>query len=750
MRRTRPLLLLAIATVLCVVGVAFYLQNRLQQARAPAAPKSLPPGTSASAEYWSWSHTQEGRPVVEVRAANYRQISEPSRFELEKVELRIFDKDGKHFDQVGSAHAQFDIQAGMLYSDGQVDIIMGVPADGTPSGRLVFIRSSGVTFESKTGRAFTDRAAVFTFDRGEGKCVGVSYDPAFRELHMRAQAEITWRGRTPGSIPMKVEAGELMYKERDSAVLLSPWSRLTRGGTLLDAGPSVVWLDEGAIKRVEAKDARGRDLRADRRTEYAATQLYMHFAASGQIERIEGEGNARLSTRSGVSQTEATSDRLDLNFETTPEDSLLRSALARGHGRVQSMPVSSAHPQSAVIRTLRSEMIELTMTPGGREISSVSTHTPATVEFLPNEAAQKRRRLEAERVRIEYAEGSRIRTFLASDVSTRTETPAVPGSKTTPPPALTWSKDLKADFEQGSGKLARLEQWGDFRYEEGPRRGRAERATLNVATNRITLDGSARLWDTAGATSADRILLDQGNGDMTAEGKVASTRAPESSTGSKGLISASQPLQARATQMFTTDRNRRIRYAGDAVTWQGGNRIRADVIEIDRVRRTLIARGKVVSQFLDQSNDPTPKVKRPRTPGFTVVRANELEYDDQERIAHYRGAVVMNRTSVEVKSAELRAQLASGDSGAHLEKAFADNSVEIVHSVAGRTRKATGDHAEYYPGVEKIVLYGGSPLLVDSLRGSTKGNQLTWFANDDRLLVDGREGQPSMSRILRK
>ncbi|HSB17036.1 MAG TPA: LPS export ABC transporter periplasmic protein LptC [Bryobacteraceae bacterium] len=750
MRRTRPLLLLAILAVLCAVGVAFYVQKRFQLASTAPTPKSLPPGTSATAEYWSWSHTQEGRSVVEVRAANYRQIREPSRFDLEKVELRIFDKDGKRYDQVSSAHAQFDIEAGVLYSDGQVDITMGVPAEPAPAGRLVFIRTSGVTFESKTGRAFTDRLAEFTFDQGTGKCVGASYNPEFRELHMRSQAEVNWRGRTPGSIPMKIEAGELIYKERDAAVLLSPWSRLTRGGTLLEAGSSIVWLGEEAIRRVEAKDAHGSDRSEDRRIEYAAAVLYMTFAASSQVERIEGEGNAKLSSISATTRTEVSSDRLDLEFDATRSDSVLKRAWAKGRSSVQSTPVSTGSSKPAVTRTLRSDVIELTMAPGGREIASVLTHSPGTVEFVPDQAAQKQRKLDAGQIRIEYAGGNRIRNFHATDVATCTETPAIAGGKKAPPPMLTWSKELTAEFDQQSGRLARLGQSGDFRYEEGERRGRADRAVLEAASNLITLEGSARLWDAAGSTSSDRILLDQASGDMTAVGKVASTRAPESRTGSAGLISSGQPLQARADRMSTTGQNRRIRYEGDAVAWQGGNRIRADVIEIDRTGRVLTANGSVVSQFLDEPSGAESDRKPARSPGFTVVRAKELRYEDETRIAHYRGDVKMTRTATEVKAAELRAQLAAGDSGSRLEKALADGRVEILHSAPGRNRRATGEHAEYYPGEEKILLYGGSPLLVDSQRGSTKGNQLTWFANNDRLLVDGREDQPAMSRILRK
>jgi hypothetical protein len=49
-----------------------------------------------------------------------------------------------------------------------------------------------------------------------------------------------------------------------------------------------------------------------------------------------------------------------------------------------------------------------------------------------------------------------------------------------------------------------------------------------------------------------------------------------------------------------------------------------------------------------------------------------------------------------------------------------------------------------------VVLTGGAPEFIDSLRGSSSGAELTWYANNDRLLVDGREGQPAVSRILRK
>jgi lipopolysaccharide export system protein LptA len=67
-----------------------------------------------------------------------------------------------------------------------------------------------------------------------------------------------------------------------------------------------------------------------------------------------------------------------------------------------------------------------------------------------------------------------------------------------------------------------------------------------------------------------------------------------------------------------------------------------------------------------------------------------------------------------------------------------------------RTRTSTSEHAEYYAGDEKVVLNGGDPQLVDTVKGHTRGKELTWFSNDDRLIVDGAAGDPVKSTIRKK
>ena len=92
---------------------------------------------------------------------------------------------------------------------------------------MVKIHSSGVTFQSETGKATTDRKTAFEFDQGNGTAMGADYDPQTRELHLHSQVSLDWRGKTADSVPMHIEAGEAYYKERESKVVLLPWSKLT-------------------------------------------------------------------------------------------------------------------------------------------------------------------------------------------------------------------------------------------------------------------------------------------------------------------------------------------------------------------------------------------------------------------------------------------------------------------------------------------------------------------------------------------
>ena len=750
MRHARPLFLLAILAVLAGVGATYYGRLKQQTAGAPAKPKPLAPGTLATSHAFHHTQTTNGRPKLTINAEDFREVQ--GKQELTGVVLDIYHKDGNEFDHVKSAKAEFDMSQGILYSDGEVEITMGVPVNQPANGRLVVIQSSGVHVESKTGKASTDREATFKFDRGEGKAVGADYDPDTRELKMRSQARLTWRGTNPKTVPMNVEAGEVTYKEREGKVYLSPWSKLTRDAMTLNAGPGVVTISDGAIKLVETTQAHGTDQRQGRNLEYSANQLIIDFNDNNLITKITAIDHARLVTTAETAITTMTSDRVTLSFDVSFDESILQTALAEGHSMVESNPVPKAGAQLADTRVLKSEIIETRMRTGGQEIQAIETKSPGSIEFIPNREGQPHRWVNGERISIAYGEKNQIQSFRSTSVSTRTEKAKPKDAKQPPAPIVTSSKELLATFEPNSTQLAKLEQWNDFRYQEGDRRAKAERAALDESNNRIDLTGSARVWDATGSTDANKIALDQKSGDFTAEGNVSSTRMPEKSkkdskeSGSGGMLSENEPLNARAQKMRSTDSNLQIRYEGNAVLWQGANRLQGDVVEVDRDNGVLKAHGHVVSQLLDKARDDA-KTSTPAARVFTVVRAPDLEYNDDDRVAHYKNGVVLERPSMKVKAREIVAFLRSDTDDSSLDHAVADGQVEIVQTAPGRVRNGTSEHAEYYVDEDKVVLEKGQPQFVDNARGTTRGEKLTWYSKDDRLLVNG---VPAKSVLHRK
>ena len=222
MRRARPLILLAILLVLAGLGATYYFRVQQQARNAPAKPAQLPQGTLLTSHEWTYTHTSNQKTVVKVHANDLREVA--GKQYLSGVALDIQNKNGKEYDHVTSAKAEADLNAGVLYSDGDVEITMKVPVgeDPTPGGKLMGIKTSGVRVEIKTGKSSTDRLATFQFDRGEGKAVGADYDPSTRELLMRSQVDLLWRGSNPKSAPMRIEAGQVSYNERDSRVSVPP------------------------------------------------------------------------------------------------------------------------------------------------------------------------------------------------------------------------------------------------------------------------------------------------------------------------------------------------------------------------------------------------------------------------------------------------------------------------------------------------------------------------------------------------
>ncbi len=315
-----------------------------------------------------------------------------------------------------------------------------------------------------------------------------------------------------------------------------------------------------------------------------------------------------------------------------------------------------------------------------------------------------------------------------------------------------------AKFTPDTNQIATIDQPGNFRYQEGVRKAQAKRAFLEQTINRITLTDGARVSDDTGSTIADKIVMNQANGDMDASGHVVSTHAPDpNQKPGTSMLDDTKSMQAKADEMQTRENNTKVFYEGHAEIWQGANRVSAQAIDLDRDNQTLHAVGDVVSELVDNksSNQPNQASTTGNTgPVFTMVRSPELFYRDDKRIALYTGPVKLTREKMTVTAAELQAFLTpktqNNSDQSSLDHAVADGDVTVVEVRPDRTRTGTAQHCEYYTNEDKVVLNGGVAQMNDSYKGLTKGLQLTYYSGEEHLIVDGQKQVLAFTRARKK
>ncbi len=758
----RWLLLVAIAAILGGVAFKYRAQRRLLAGLTTPAPAALAADLSASSQHWSHrsKDLKTGRLIADIDAESMEQPTEASRVDLKKVTMKIYSKLGQTYDLVTSATANFNTTDRSLYSQGEVEITLNLPIEGPPVKQPTVIKSSGVTFDSNTGRADTDQPSSFTFEKGDGKATGATYDPTTRQLQMKRDVQVYWRppGSSPGHAakPMKIEAAGLSYHETTSEIWLKPWGKMTRENSIVEGNDVVVHLQDQVIRQITAVHAHGTDDFPTRKLRYAADELIMDFDDDGVAQKINGNRNANLVSTTDSAETTVTGDHVDLTFEPNGHESVLTKVAANGNSVVTAKPLPVPGRPLTETHILRSESIDMKMRPGGREIESVVTKTPGKLEFLPNAPLQHHRLLDGSDFVIAYGEKNRVDSFHSTNVKTQTDPTADELKRKSRGVSITTSKELQARFDPKTGHLATMQQSGDFAYQEGDRRARAAKATMDSDQNLIVLDTAARMSDPTGSTSADRIRLDQRTGDFTAEGNVNSSRLPDKDQKkSSEMLSGDAPLQATARKMDSRNRNRTIHYEGGANLWQGANRIQADVVDIDREKekKILVADGHVVTNLWEEPKDEAKK--KTATPILTEVHAAHMVYTEEGRLTHYTGGVLLNRPGLQVKSKELRAFLAESGAESRVEKAYADGAVEIFSTGKDRTRTGTGEHSEYFTADQKVILRGPwvrmvQKVFVDPEPTATEGTELTYYANDDSLLVTSDTAKPAQTRINQK
>src|ERR1019366_5689992 len=336
------------------------------------------------------------------------------------------------------------------------------------------------------------------------------------------------------------------------------------------------------------------------------------------------------------------------------------------------------------------------------------------------------------------------------------------------------SQMLDVIFRPGGG-VRGITQTGRGAYVDGPQKAWAERGEYTTADQMLVLGGSPRVVDNGMTTTAQTIRMSRATGDAIAEGNVKSTYSDLKAQPEGGMFASSDPIHV-ASRSMTAHRSPAIAvYTGDARLWQNANVVEAPRLQFDRDRRSLLASGESglgTGLRPGRAGESPAPTQAPGQPVSTVlvqvdksgkatpvrITSARLNYADAERKIVLGGGVTAKSSDATLTGQEMTVFLlpqsqtrqspatAGPGTAGQVERIVAEGKVGIAQP----TRHATGDRLVYTAAEDKFVLTGGAssgpPSIFDAERGKITGDSLTFFRHDDRVLVEGRETSPTITK----
>ena len=743
---------LALAAVAVVGG--FYFRARMAMRDALRdLPGKVGIDIQQTSEGFTMSKSEGGRTLFTIHASKATQFKQGGHATLHNVYIIVYGRQSDRFDRISGDDFDYDQRSGDVVSKGLVHIDMqGGIGDkaGTPSPEAknpIHLAAEGMTFHQKTGMADSDGRVDFQLAQAAGTARGATYDSKDNQLTLHAAVDINTQGKQPSHI--LAHSGTITKEPR--LVTMQGVQMTTQSRTML-ANEAVVHLaQDNSVQRVNAtgdvrlSDAEGLELRAPKGelTLGAGNTVESAWFTGGvdfesAKQRAAGHsGEMRMQFVADGAKPKAGSgspSRLQTIYASL--GTVLRQAPRPGSKNPQSMVMTSDAMTFALNEQQRLTSAE-TAGPGELTTRSADPKQPGSTV------------IDAQHFTADFGEDNRLQTLHGTGaVKVTSQSPGEPDKVST-------SQTLVAEFSP-SGEITRAVQQGDFRYQEaqsskdepGGRRAWAERATYLPLEQSMTLVGDPRVVDGGTTVEADTIRLLRGesgktSGEMFATGNVKSTYSELTPQPSGALLANSDPVHVTARAMNAAQSSGLAHYTGGARLWQGSNIVDAPTIDFDQKTRTIVAQGDLKHPVTSWFAQVDAKGKS----STVLVTAPKLNYSDTDRQAHYSGGVT-------AKSED--GVMTAGKADVFLNPAGAKQGIsgpsQLDHIVATthvlvqqQDRRVEGEKLVYQASTGTYVMTGGSPMLSDPVNGTVRGDSLTFYNRDDRVVVEGSDSTRSVT-----
>ncbi len=750
----------AVLMVVIVAGMYFYAQYRMRKV-VHEIPAKIGLDIQQTAEGFSISKSMEGRTLFTVSASKAVQFKGGGRTALHNVKIVIYGRDARRFDRIMGDDFEYDPASGDVSAQGRVLIDLEANPEGpqhadqaapVEAKNPIHIETNGLVFNKNSGDASASGKVVFQTPQASGSAVGIQYVAKTGTMNLLSAVELTVS--KPHALRLNAARG-LILKEPRQVVLTD--ARLTRAGQELRSDRATFLLrEDNTVDRILADGNVESELHG--RSEARARSDHAELFLSGTrnlLTMATLSGNVLFDSL-GTQPAEAGAGRVTLQFG---GQQVLKTVHASDGVRLSQKKSQSGGAIVAASGSAQDQDIEMTApamdftVKDGHLLELAETNGPPQI-VITQPGANQKTVVTAAKFTAKFTEKNRLAS-LHGEPDARIVSGKINAAGALE--RISTSQMLDVVFRPEGG-IRSIAQSGGVVYVDGPQKAWAQRGEYTAADQMLVLTGSPRVVDNGMTTTAQAIRMNRTTGDATAEGNVKSTYSDLKAQPGGGMLAASDPIHVTSRSM-TAHRSPAIAvYTGDARLWQNANVVEAPKLQFDRDTRSLVAQGvgqgsssggagQAVSTALVQA-DKNGKV----TP--VNITSAHLTYADGERKIFLDGGVTAKGSDATMTGRQMtvfllpRTQAGAGSSAmtpgtpGQVERIVAEGGIVITQP----TRHATGDKMVYTAADDKFVLTGGSPSIFDAERGKITGDSLTFYRHDDRVLVEGTEKSPAVTK----
>lgn len=289
-------------------------------------------------------------------------------------------------------------------------------------------------------------------------------------------------------------------------------------------------------------------------------------------------------------------------------------------------------------------------------------------------------------------------------------------------------------------KFHALEKAMISEVEEGPKPLRViegESMTMNGSTDVLDVigekDRKPRLLFKNSEIYANQILVFLGSKDVELIGEVkAALRMQREEEKSIGFFSAEQPVFVTSQKMKYSEQEKRFLFKEGIRMWQEGKILTAEEVALDEGTNEISCLGGVRSI--------APNKHKKEEEQRIEISAQTMNFDPEENFIVYKekGSLRIDQTNIQAQSIFVHLKGKKGD----MESIVAKEKVIISYN----DRQGRGEEARYDLEKETLVLLG-NPVLIDKDKGEIKGDKLTFYMADGRIVVENKDRERSATVI---